>query len=70
MVTDKKNFNKIISKLDRFFANKSKRLHDPVFFGNEKKYLINCIKTGFVSSVGKFVSKFEDQILLILKKVV
>lgn len=63
----KKNFNKTISKLDRFFANKSKRLHDPVFFGNEKKYLINCINTGFVSSVGKFVSKFEDQICKITK---
>jgi len=34
-------------------------LHEPVFFGNEKKYLIECIDSTFVSSVGKFVDQFE-----------
>ena len=28
-------------------------LHAPVFLGNEKKYLNECIDTTFVSSVGK-----------------
>lgn len=37
-------------------------LHAPVFQGNEKKYLEECIDTTFVSSVGKFVDKFEDEI--------
>ena len=32
----------------------------PVFVGNEKKYLNECIDTTFVSSVGKFVDRFED----------
>lgn len=31
----------------------------PVFVGNEKKYLNECIDTTFVSSVGKFVDRFE-----------
>ena len=31
----------------------------PVFPGNEKKYLEECIDTTFVSSVGKFVDRFE-----------
>ena len=31
----------------------------PVFIGNEKKYLEECIDTTFVSSVGKFVNRFE-----------
>ena len=31
----------------------------PVFAGNEKKYLNECIDTTFVSSVGKFVDRFE-----------
>ena len=31
----------------------------PVFIGNEKKYLEECIDTTFVSSVGKFVDRFE-----------
>ena len=31
----------------------------PKFIGNEKKYLNECIDTTFVSSVGKFVDRFE-----------
>jgi perosamine synthetase len=35
-------------------------LHAPVFLGNEKKYLLDCIDTTFVSYVGKYVTKFEE----------
>ena len=34
----------------------------PVFIGNEKKYLNECIDTTFVSSVGKFVDRFEEMV--------
>ena len=34
-------------------------LHDPRFIGNEKKYLMECIDSNFVSSVGEFVGRFE-----------
>lgn len=37
-------------------------LHAPVFNGNEKKYLEECIDSTFVSSVGKFVDLFEEKI--------
>ena len=37
-------------------------LHTPVFAGNEKNYLKECIETTFVSSVGKFVDEFEKKI--------
>lgn len=37
-------------------------LHEPKFIGNEKKYLNECIDSTFVSSVGKFVDKFEQMI--------
>ena len=37
-------------------------LHEPRFFGNEKKYLNECIDSTFVSSVGKFVDMFEQKI--------
>lgn len=37
-------------------------LHAPVFKGNEKKYLEECIDSTFVSSVGKFVDLFEEKI--------
>jgi dTDP-4-amino-4,6-dideoxygalactose transaminase len=37
-------------------------LHEPRFNGNEKKYVNECIDTTFVSSVGKFVTRFEEMI--------
>jgi len=36
-------------------------LHEPRFFGNEKKYLNECIDSTYVSSVGKFVDIFEEE---------
>lgn len=38
------------------------QLHAPVFNGNEKKYLEECIDSTFVSSVGKFVDRFEESV--------
>jgi hypothetical protein len=35
-------------------------LHTPKFAGNEKKYLNECIDSTYVSSVGKFVDRFEE----------
>ena len=37
-------------------------LHEPLFVGNEKKYLNDCIDSTFVSSVGKYVDLFEKKI--------
>ena len=37
-------------------------MHEPIFIGNEKKYLNDCIDTTFVSSVGKYVTQFEEMI--------
>lgn len=37
-------------------------LHTPLFIGNEKKYMNECIDTTFVSSVGKFVDRFEEMV--------
>ena len=42
-------------------------LHAPTFRGNEKDYLAQCIDTTFVSSVGKFVDRFEEQMTQITK---
>lgn len=36
-------------------------LHAPCFVGNEKKYLNECIDSTFVSSVGQFVDRFENE---------
>jgi len=37
-------------------------LHEPYFGGNEKKYVLDCIETNYLSSVGKYVDKFEEMI--------
>jgi aminotransferase in exopolysaccharide biosynthesis len=37
-------------------------LHEPSFNGNEMLYLRECIDTTYVSSVGKFVDKFENDL--------
>ena len=37
-------------------------LHAPTFGGNEKKYVNNTLDSTFVSSVGKYVDQFEQQI--------
>ncbi len=37
-------------------------LHEPRFVGNEKKYIEECIDSTFVSSVGKYVDRFEEDI--------
>ncbi len=37
-------------------------LHRPVFEGREKQYLVDCIDSNFVSSVGERVTEFERKI--------
>jgi len=36
-------------------------VNEPLFLGNEKKYLADCIETGWVSSEGAYVKRFEEQ---------
>lgn len=49
------NFVRSLYKTEEFIP-----LHAPTFNGNEKRYLSNCIDSTFVSSVGEYVSRFED----------
>ncbi|UFJ40052.1 LegC family aminotransferase [Brevibacillus humidisoli] len=37
-------------------------LHEPVFEGNEWLYVKECLDTGWVSSVGKYVDRFEQML--------
>lgn len=36
-------------------------VNQPLLEGNEKKYLLECIETGWISSDGPFIKKFEEQ---------
>ena len=55
------NFREIINFIRTLYKEETGfvPLHAPIFRGNEKKYLEECINSTFVSSVGKFVDMFE-----------
>jgi len=57
MFKDVISFIQSVYKTENFIP-----LHEPCFSGNEKRYLNECIDSTFVSSVGKFVNKFENKI--------
>jgi aminotransferase in exopolysaccharide biosynthesis len=57
-------FDKIINAVREVYKTKEGfiPLHAPLFKGNEKKYVDETIDSTFVSSVGAFVNKFEEEI--------
>lgn len=56
-------YNQVTDFIHQLFGtSETVPLHAPLFIGNEKKYLNECIDTTFVSSVGKFVDRFEEEI--------
>lgn len=53
---------KIVNFIQKIFnTNEFIPLHEPRFLGNEKAYLSDCIDSTFVSSVGKYVDRFEKE---------
>lgn len=55
-------FDDFIHYAKKLYGEDNISLHRPIFEGNEKKYLTECIDSNFVSSVGKRVSDFENAI--------
>ena len=54
------DFNGIVETIRRRFGQEGFiPLHAPYFGGKEREYLIECIDSTFVSSVGPFVDRFE-----------
>jgi len=52
----------LIPKIRAVIGNSTGGLHEPVFAGNEGHYLAECLESGYVSSVGSFVSRFEKEL--------
>lgn len=52
-------FDEVISYIRSLYGEGFIPLHEPRFIGNEKTYVNECIDSTFVSSVGKFVDRFE-----------
>jgi len=48
---------KVLGETDSYLP-----LHEPEFSGNEWKYVKDCIDTGWVSSVGSYVDRFEHDL--------
>jgi len=71
-----KNSNRKPTEISEIFVQSIKQatekksgllaLHEPVFLGNEKKYLNECIESSFVSSAGPFTDKFEKDLIKLL----
>jgi perosamine synthetase len=43
-------------------AQRPVHLHEPLFAGREREYVLECIDTGWVSSAGRFVTRFEEMV--------
>lgn len=55
--------NELIQKIKEVISPyHSVALHEPYFIGNEWNYVKECLDTGWVSSVGKFVDRFEKDL--------
>lgn len=52
-------FSRIVEFIKDLYRKDKVALHEPVFLGNEKKYLSECVDSTYVSYVGEFVTKFE-----------
>ena len=52
----------ITNAIQNAIGKQSTELHEPCFSGNESKYVQQCIDSNFVSSVGKFVDRFENEL--------
>lgn len=54
---------KIIDFIQNLFPGKDYiPLHEPLFIGNEREYVLDAINSTFVSSVGKYVDRLEQMV--------
>ena len=62
MILPIKALMKKVYEMDKFIP-----LSIPNFEGNEKKYVVDAIDSTFVSTVGGYVSKFEENLASFFK---
>jgi len=55
-------YSHIINTIKKVLGEGRHFLHEPYFCGNEWKYVKKTLDDNYVSSIGSFVNKFEDQI--------
>lgn len=52
----------LTNKLKSLLNDQQLPLHEPYFNGNEDKYVNDCIKSTFVSTIGKYVDELEKKL--------
>ncbi len=62
MRDDDLRFDAMISQIRSIYGAASIPLHRPVFEGDERRLLVECIDSNFVSSVGAKVNEFEERV--------
>lgn len=50
------------NNVKRFYGKEFVPLHEPTFNDKEVEYVTDCVKTGWVSSVGAYVNRFEEDL--------
>lgn len=51
-----------VDEVKEHYAKEFIPLHEPTFNEKELEYVTDCVKSGWVSSVGKYVSQFEEDL--------
>lgn len=54
--------SRVVAALQEVVGVEPVQLHTPMFNGNESRYLQECLESTFVSSVGRFVDRFETDL--------
>ena len=54
---------RVLRAIKSITGNCETALHEPQFRGNEWKYLKDCIDSTYVSSIGKYVDRFEKKLV-------
>ena len=54
--------NDFVNEAQSIFGKDFIPIHRPILDGNEKQYLLDCINSNFVSSVGEMVEVFENKL--------
>jgi dTDP-4-amino-4,6-dideoxygalactose transaminase len=54
--------NQVLEAIVSVVGSRNVPLHEPSFDGNEWIYVKECLDSTFVSSVGKFVDRFESDL--------
>lgn len=52
----------LVENIKRFYDKDFVALHEPTFNNTEVDYVTDCVKTGWVSSVGTYVTRFEEDL--------